>query len=66
MLCTPEDMHPYCCSGPGQCIHCDRRRRKRHDPVMCALCEETRQRRPAHGSPPWKRWQRQFKAEKKA
>lgn len=43
-LCHADDMHPYKCLGPGKCIHCDRRRLSWHNPTMCWLCHETKQR----------------------
>jgi hypothetical protein len=45
-VCTSADMHPYECSGPGKCIHCDRKRTAKHHPVRCCLCHETLQRHP--------------------
>lgn len=39
-ICTPENMHPYECDGPGHCRHCDRRRTTSHNPATCALCDE--------------------------
>src|SRR4051812_41312214 len=38
--CTPSDMHPYNCDGPGHCIHCDRGRTEKHNPDRCVLCFE--------------------------
>ena len=43
-LDTPENLHPYECNGPGQCMHCDRRfdediHMREHDPATCSLCD---------------------------
>lgn len=35
---TAENFHPFCCEGPGECIHCDSRKTDDHDPAECALC----------------------------
>ena len=37
-LCRPDDMHPYNCLGPGQCIHCDRRSTPYHRLRKCFIC----------------------------
>jgi hypothetical protein len=33
-----DNLHPYECLGPGDCIHCDKKRTENHDPERCALC----------------------------
>ena len=39
IVCTPAEMHPYNCGGPGGlCVHCLHRRTKEHDPEFCVLC----------------------------
>lgn len=37
--CSPAELHPYECDGPGRCEHCDRRATAAHDPATCALCD---------------------------
>jgi hypothetical protein len=39
-ICFSEDMHPYNCDGPGDCIHCDGGVNEYHDPKTCALCRD--------------------------
>jgi hypothetical protein len=46
-VCTPTDMHPYNCDGPGLCVHCDHTRTAKHNPDRCVLClNNPPQRRP--------------------
>jgi hypothetical protein len=33
-----DNLHPYECLGPGDCIHCDKKKTEGHDPEKCALC----------------------------
>jgi hypothetical protein len=39
-VCTPSDLHPYECDGPGKCEHCDQKITTAHDPDRCALCDD--------------------------
>ncbi len=36
-----ENLHPFECNGPGNCIHCDRIKTKNHHPMICNLCHES-------------------------
>lgn len=37
-ICMADDMHPYECSRPGKCIHCDKKSVDGHEPKSCWLC----------------------------
>ncbi len=39
-ICTPSDLHPLQCAGPGKCEHCDQRHTTEHNPNRCALCDD--------------------------